>query len=127
MLSASKEHDALKLASDEYLTHSVMVGGSKSTPLVTCTSETWLMSVNHFTHQQKWKRLPDLPYGIYYHKAVVHNQTVYVTGGHLCSETKGDKPHYYLNHVLRLDLQPWIAASKMPYSEQVRRRTELRY
>lgn len=127
MPRVQKKHDSLKLDNDDFITHTVIVGGSTSTPLVTCTAEAWLMSVNHYTHQQTWKRLPSLPYGIYYHKAVVHNQTVYVSGGHLCTETKGDKPHFYLNHVLRLDLQPWIAASKLPFADQIRRRTELRF
>lgn len=89
-------------------TVAVFTGGSTRSPLLLCTAETWLMIVNPQTGQQVWERLPDLPYGIYYHKIVLHDNFVYVTGGHLCSETKADMPNYYLNHVLRLDLTPWL-------------------
>ena len=111
---------------DEFQTYTVIAGGSTSSPLVTCTAEAWLMSVDHFTHEQKWKKLPDLPYGFYYNQAVVYNKAVFLTGGHLCSETKGDMPHYYLNHVLRLDLRPWLGSRK-PFSQDARRRTELKF
>lgn len=116
---------SMKLADNEYVTHTVVAGGSTSSPLVTCTAEAWLMSVNHFTHEQQWKKLPDMPYGFYYNQAVVYNQAVFLTGGHLCSETKGDMPHYYLNHVLRLDLRPWLD-SQQPFSQEVWRKTELK-
>lgn len=119
---------SVRLADEEHVTHTVIAGGSTSSPLVTCTAEAWLMSVNHITHEQKWRKLPDLPYGFYYVQAVVYNQAVFLTGGHLCSETKGDMPHYYLNHVLRLDLRSWLGARMhKPFSEDAHRRTELRY
>ena len=61
---------------------------------------------------QVWQRLPDLPYGMYYHKVTVHGSSAYITGGHLCSETKGNMSNYYLNHVLKLDLTPWLTDKK---------------
>lgn len=90
------------------VTVAVFTGGSTRSPLLQCTAETWLMIINPHTKEQLWQRLPDLPYGIYYHKVVVHDNFAYVTGGHLCSETKGEMPNYYLNHVLRLDLAPLL-------------------
>lgn len=113
-------------ADGDHVTYTVVAGGSTSSPLVTCTAEAWLLSVNHLTHEQKWRRLPELPYGFYYGQAVVYNQEVFLTGGHLCSETKQDMPHYYLNHVLRLDLRSWLGSRK-PFSDDAHRRVELLY
>ena len=95
-----------KLSKD--VTVAVFTGGSTRAPLLLCTAETWLMIINPESKEQLWQKLPDLPYGIYYHKVVIHENFAYVTGGHLCSETKGDMPNYYLNHVLRLDLTDWL-------------------
>ena len=111
--------------SGDQATVAVFTGGSTRSPLLLCTAETWLMIVNPHTRQQVWKRLPDLPYGIYYHKVVVHDNIAYVTGGHLCSETKGDMPNYYLNHVLRLDLTPWLD-DKTSSTDKLHHRTELK-
>ena len=106
-------------------TAAVFTGGSTRSPLLLCTAETWLMVVNPQTKEQTWQRLPDLPYGMYYHKVAVHGDFAYVTGGHLCSETKGDMPNYYLNHVLRLDLTPWLhdhnIGSSKNYPTELRR------
>ncbi|KAA6426624.1 MAG: hypothetical protein FRX49_03734 [Trebouxia sp. A1-2] len=110
----------------EQATVAVFTGGSTRTPLLLCTAETWLMIVNPHTRQQVWERLPDLPYGIYYHKVVVHDNFAYVTGGHLCSETKGDMPNYYLNHVLRLDLSPWLD-DRTSSTQQLHHRIELKH
>ena len=104
---ADSKHGNLTKAGNA-VTVGVFAGGSTRAPLLLCTAETWLMMVDPHTKQQVWERLPDLPYGMYYHKVAVHGNFAYVTGGHLCSETKGDMPNYYLNHVLRLDLSPWL-------------------
>ena len=97
---------------DDQATVAVFAGGSTRAPLLLCTAETWLLMVDPQSRQQVWQRLPDLPYGIYYHKVTVHGSSAYITGGHLCSETKGDMPNYYLNHVLKLDLTPWLSDKK---------------
>ena len=106
-------------------TVAVFTGGSTRSPLLRCTAETWLMIVNPHTKQQGWQRLPDLPYGMYYHKVAVHGGFAYVTGGHLCSETKGEMPNYYLNHVLQLDLTLWLhdhkTSSSKSYPTELRR------
>ena len=106
-------------------TVAVITGGSTRSPLLLCTDETWLMIINPQTKRQAWERLPDLPYGMYYHKLVVHDNFAYVSGGHLCSETRADKPHYYLNHVLRLDLSQWLD-NRTSSTQKFHNKTELK-
>lgn len=88
----------------------LIVGGSIRSPVLLCSTETWLLFVDPHTNDQIWKRLPDLPYGIHYHQVVVHQEAAFVTAGHLCSEVKQhtNLPHLYLNHALRLDLSFWL-------------------
>lgn len=122
-LAGPVAHNMSKLG--DQVTVAVFTGGSTRSPLLLCTAETWLMAVNPHTKEQLWQRLPDLPYGAYYHKLDVHGNFAYVTGGHLCSETKGNMPNYYLNHVLRLDLTLWLhdhkTSSSKSYSTELRR------
>ena len=91
-------------------TAAVIVGGSVRSPVLLCSTDSWLVIVDPHTNDQLWKQLPALPYGFHYHQVVVHQQAAYITGGHLCSEVKQhtDLPHLYLNHVLRLDLSFWL-------------------
>ncbi len=91
-------------------TAAVIVGGSIRSPVLLCTTETWLLIIDPHTNDQIWRRLPELPYGFHYHQVVVHQQAAYITAGHLCSEVKQhtNLPHMYLNHVLRLDLSTWL-------------------
>ncbi len=91
-------------------TAALIVGGSIRSPVLLCSTESWLLIVDPHTNDQIWKRLPDLPYGFHYHQVVVHQEAAYITGGHLCSEVKQhtNLPHLYLNHVLRLDLSFWL-------------------
>ena len=91
-------------------TAAVIVGGSIRSPVLLCSTETWLLIIDPHTNDQIWKHLPDLPYGFHYHQVVVHEDAAYITGGHLCSEVKQhtNLPHLYLNHVLRLDLSFWL-------------------
>ena len=122
-LAGPVSHNITQLG--DQVTVAVFTGGSTRSPLLLCTAETWLMIVNPHTKEQVWQRLPDLPYGIYYHKVAVHGNFAYVTGGHLCSETKGEMPNYYLNHVLRLDLTLWLhdhkTSSSKNYPTELRR------
>ena len=92
------------------VTAALIVGGSIRSPVLLCSTETWLLYVDPHTNDQIWRRLPDLPYGIHYHQVVVHQHAAFVTAGHLCSEVKQhtNLPHLYLNHVLRLDLSFWL-------------------
>ena len=122
-LAGPVAHNISKLGDEA--TVAVFTGGSTRSPLLLCTPETWLMAINPHTKEQLWQRLPDLPYGAYYHKVDVHGNFAYVTGGHLCSETKGNMPNYYLNHVLRLDLTLWLhdhkTSSSKSYPTELRR------
>ena len=94
-------------------TAAIIVGGSIRSPVLLCSTESWLLIIDPHTNDQIWKRLPDLPYGFHYHQVVVHQQAAYITAGHLCSEVKQhtNLPHLYLNHVLRLDLRFWLDGS----------------
>ena len=91
-------------------TAALIVGGSIRSPVLLCSTETWLLLLDPHTNDQIWRRLPELPYGIHYHQLVVHQEVAYVTAGHLCAEVKQhtNLPHLYLNHVFRLDLSPWL-------------------
>ncbi|KAK9820539.1 hypothetical protein WJX72_011414 [[Myrmecia] bisecta] len=83
----------------------IMAAGSIHTPTMECTDETWAVSWDLQQKVATWKKLPAMPYGIYYHSISVHGGVAFTFGGHLCSESKGDKPFYYLNTVHRLELQ----------------------
>ena len=102
-----------KAVSAKGATAALIVGGSVRSPVLLCSTETWLLFVEPHTNDQIWRRLPDLPYGIHYHQLVVYQKAAYVTAGHLCSEVKQhtNLPHVYLNHVIRLDLSFWLDGS----------------
>ena len=102
--------DRAKAVTAKGATAALIVGGSIRSPVLLCSTETWMMFVDPHTNDQIWRRLPDLPYGLHYHQVVVHHEAAFVTAGQLCSEVKQhtNLPHLYLNHVLRLDLSFWL-------------------
>ena len=90
-------------------TTAVIVGGSMRSPVVLCSTDTWLVTASQRDGSTSWLKLASLPVGIYSHKLVVHDNAAYVFGGHLCPESKGNLPFYYTNTMMRLELTDWLA------------------
>ena len=94
-------------------TTAVVVGGSARSPVMLCSTDTWLVTASQLDGSTSWLKLASLPMGIYSHKLVVHDNAAYVFGGHLCPESKGNLPFYYLNTMMRLDLTAWLAPKSL--------------
>jgi hypothetical protein len=77
----------------------LVVGGSTTTPGLTCTSEVWAFTLSCDATTIYWTKLPDVPAGVYDGRAAADSSALYSFGGHLCVDTKGDNPFYYLNSV----------------------------
>ena len=90
-------------------TTAVVVGGSMRSPIMLCSTDTWLVTASQRDGSTSWLKLASLPMGIYSHKLVVHDNAAYVFGGHLCPESKGTLPFYYSNTMMRLELTAWLA------------------
>ena len=90
-------------------TTAVIVGGSVRSPVMLCSTDTWLVTASQRDGGTSWMKIISLPMGIYSHKLVVHDNAAYVFGGHLCPESKGDLPFYYSNTMMRLELTSWLA------------------
>ena len=64
-----------------------------------------------------WVRLPDLTTAIYdVRGAASADGSIFMYGGHLCTESKGSLPYYYTNTVSKLDLARAGGSIKLPKS-----------
>ncbi len=73
-----------------------MIGGTTTTPQLTCANETWAFVVDCGVTAITWRRLPDLPVPLYDARAAADTSAVYVSGGHLCAAAEGF-PFFYTN------------------------------
>ena len=88
-----------------YVHVSVLAGGTVTTPGLTCTGETWAATLDCDATEITWQRLPDLPTAIYDVRGAVSTAgVVFMYGGHLCTDSKGDAPFFYTNTVSKLNL-----------------------
>lgn len=88
-----------------YVYVTIMFGGTLTTPGLTCTSETWLLTLDCGVTEAHWQRLPDLHPAIYdVRGGMSASGAVFAYGGHLCSDSKAELPFYYTNAVSKLDL-----------------------
>lgn len=79
---------------------------------MTCSSEAWALVLSGCpVIAFRWQKLAALPWG-HYHAAVgTHGGTAFMYGGHLCSATKGQRPEYYLDTLVALDLRAAVDAT----------------
>ncbi|KAG1657365.1 hypothetical protein FOA52_015919 [Chlamydomonas sp. UWO 241] len=104
-LGADAPADATSAAKEEYVLAIVMLGGTITTPGLTCSEEAWLATVDCGAQQVVWTVLPGLAPATYDLRGVLSaSGVVFSFGGHLCPNSKGDMPFYYTNAVSKLDL-----------------------
>ena len=67
-----------------------------------------------------WRQLPALSPARYHHSLVaVSGSTLLSFGGHLCSQSKGEAPFYYLNTVHALDLSALLGVANTQHSNDL--------
>jgi hypothetical protein len=99
---------------DHSATVGIIMGGTTRIPSVLCTAETWAFAINCNATRISWAQLEDHVYGIYDHTIGAAGDSVFSFGGHLCPDTKGRQPFYYLNEVTQLKVY-WTTLQQLDY------------
>eukprot|EP00798_Chlamydomonas_sp_ICE-L_P017900 gene17900-24292_t len=86
-----------------------IIGGTITTPGLTCSAETWAFSLDCDITQITWTAMPNIPAALYDSRATTSSKHLFTFGGHLCSDSKGEHPWHYVNEVQRLELKTLTA------------------
>lgn len=88
------------------------VGGTTTTPSLTCAADAWLLAVDCEGRVATWKKLPDIPVPLYDLAGAAYGKDAFVYGGHLCSlDDTQHYPYYYTNLAVHLDLSKHLPAA----------------